>query len=52
MDANKPTDTGLVHLKPLMTLQHLNLSYCTNLTDAGLAHFKNLTTSLNLKLSK
>nr|WP_042282368.1 hypothetical protein [Candidatus Protochlamydia sp. R18] len=36
----KLTDAGLAHLAPLVALEHLDLSGCTNLTDDELANFK------------
>ncbi|KIC73330.1 hypothetical protein DB44_BG00190 [Candidatus Protochlamydia amoebophila] len=37
-------------MTPLVSLQHLGLSQCNNLTDEGLDRFKTLATSLNLEI--
>lgn len=47
--ARKISDAGLVHLRPLGTLQTLDLSY-TRITDAGLEHLSELQSLENLYL--
>lgn len=37
------TSTGMVHLKGLSRLAHLNLSFCNRITDAGLRQLSKLT---------
>ena len=44
------TDAGLVHLKELTNLQHLDLG-ATKITDAGLVHLKGLTVLRTLDLA-
>ena len=50
ISGSRITDAGLVHLKDLIKLRHLNLSD-TQVTDAGLVHLKDLTKLRHLNLS-
>jgi hypothetical protein len=36
------TSTGMVHLKALSRLEHLNLDFCNRITDGGLRHLSKL----------
>ena len=51
LNSTQIADAGLVHLKGLTSLDHLNLTH-TQITDAGLEHLKGLTSLTTLDLSR